>query len=299
MGRGERIRRVGLVINPNRPAAVTLGRKLLAVFKRRKIAVVADETIAARLGAVTAVPRTELFRRSDLVVVLGGDGTLLSVAPFADGKGVPVLGVNMGRLGFLTDVAADEAVETIAAVLRGRYEIETRLMLRADVVRGGRRVSSHQVLNDVVINKSVLARVIELETHVDGMYLCTYKGDGLIVATPTGSTAYSLSAGGPIVAPSVDVMLLSPICPHTLSNRPMVLSDDARVEVVLRSDEDVSVTLDGHVGVTLLGGDVVRVRRSANRIALAHVPGRTYYDVLRSKLHWGVGGAQERGGHGA
>jgi len=297
-GRTGRIRRVGLVVNPNRPAAITLGRRLLAVLKRRRVAVVADEAAAARLGAVVAVPRKELFRRSDCLIVLGGDGTLLSVVPFAAGRPVPVLGINVGRLGFLTDTPPEEALGAVDALLRGRYETEARLMLRAEVIRGGRRLSAHQALNDVVINKSVLARIIELETRVDGKYLCTYKGDGLIVATPTGSTAYSLSAGGPIVEPGVGVMLLSPICPHTLTNRPMVLDDDAQVEVVLRSNEDVAVTLDGREGVTLLDGDLVRIRRCANRVTLARVSGRTYFDVLRSKLHWGAG-VEETGGRGA
>jgi NAD+ kinase len=298
MARRGRIRRVGLVVNPSRPAAIALGRRLLAVLTRRHVAVLADEAAAPRLGGVAAAPRKELCRRSDLLIVLGGDGTLLSIVPFADGRPVPVLGVNVGRLGFLTDTPPEEALGAVDALLRGRYETEARIMLRAEVLRGGRRVGAHQALNDVVINKSVLARIIELETSVDGKYLCTYKGDGLIVATPTGSTAYSLSAGGPIVEPAVGVMLLSPICPHTLTNRPMVLDDAARVEVVLRSNEDVSVTLDGREGVTLLNGDLVRIRRSANRIMLARVSGRTYFDVLRSKLHWGAGAA-EKGGRGA
>jgi NAD+ kinase len=221
-------------------------------------------------------------------VVLGGDGTLLSVARFANGRRVPVLGINMGGLGFLTDTAADEALGRVKAVLGGHYTTEQRLLLRAQVVRSGRRVAAHQVLNDVVINKSVPARVIDLETHVDGKYLSTYKGDGLIVATPTGSTAYSLSAGGPIVEPCVGVIVLSPICPHTLTNRPMVLDEHARIDVILRSvDQDVSITLDGQQGGSLLNGDVVRIRRSRNRIALVRAPARTYYELLRSKLRWG------------
>lgn len=299
MGREGRIRRVGLVINPNRPAAVAIGRKLLALFKRRRIMVMADEGAAALLGSVTAVPKAQLHRDADLLVVLGGDGTMLGVAPFIRGRGAPVLGINTGRLGFLTDAPAEEALAAVQSVLGGRYETDSRLLLRAEVVHRGRRLSSHQVLNDVVINKSVLARIIELETHVDGKYLCTYKGDGLIVSTPTGSTAYSLSAGGPIVEPSVGVIVLSPICPHTLTNRPMVLDDGARVEVVLRTDEDVSVTLDGHEGVGLSNGDVVRVRRSMNRVSLVRASGRTYYDVLRDKLHWGTGPIAGKGARGA
>jgi NAD+ kinase len=289
MGSGHRIRRIGLVINPNRPAAVALGRKLARLFKRRRIAVVAGTNVADRLGGVAGLSTSDLAVESDLIVVLGGDGTLLSLARCTKGRAVPVLGINMGRLGFLTDTAADQALTAIDAVLRGRYETEARLMLRAELIRGGRRLSSHQVLNDVVINKSALARIIDLETYVDGKYLCTYKGDGLIVATPTGSTAYSLSAGGPIVQPSVDVILLSPICPHTLTNRPMVLDEKARVEVILRSaDEDVSVTLDGQEGAPLLNDDVVRVRRSPHRLALVRTSTHSYYDLLRNKLRWGA-----------
>ncbi len=287
MGRRGRFRRVGLVINPNRPAAVSLGRALIAVLRRHKLVVVADEVAATVLATVDTVPKRELFGRCDLIIALGGDGTLLSLVPFAGARQVPVLGINMGRLGFLTATAADEARQAVQSVLRGEYQTEVRLMLRAEVRRGGRRLSAHQILNDVVINKSVLARIVELETHVDGHYLCTYKGDGLIVATPTGSTAYSLSAGGPIVEPSVGVIVLAPICPHTLTNRPMVLDDRARVEVALRTDEDVSVTLDGREGVRLLPGDVVLIRRSRHRLALVRVTGRTYYEVLRSKLRWG------------
>jgi NAD+ kinase len=297
--RGRRIRRIGLIIHPHRSAAVTLGRKLLAVCRRRGIAVAVDEGAAARLGVGPAVSRAEIVRDSDLLIALGGDGTLLSLAPFAGRRAVPVLGINLGRLGFLTNIRAGDALEALDAVLRGAYETEARLMLRAEILRGGKRLATHQVLNDVVINKSALARIIELETHVDGRYLCTYKGDGLIVATPTGSTAYSLSAGGPIVEPAVDVILLSPICPHTLSNRPMVLDDGARIEVLLRAEEDVAVTLDGREGVTLLNGDVVRIRRAPYRIVLVRAPDHSYFDVLRSKLRWGAGSAQERGGRGA
>jgi NAD+ kinase len=288
MARGRRFRRVGLVVKRNKPAAVALARRLLRYLARRRVAALVGADAAAAVGHADAAPTADLVRRSDLLVVLGGDGTLLSVARLVNARPVPVLGVNLGGLGFLTEIAASEAIATVGDVLRGRFETEPRLMLRATVLRGGRRLSTHQVLNDVVINKGALARIIDLETYVDGKYLCTYKGDGLIVATPTGSTAYSLSAGGPIVEPSVGVILLSPICPHTLTNRPMVVDERARVEVVLRSaHEDVSVTLDGQQSVPLVNGDVVRVRRSANRLLLVRAPARTYYELLRSKLRWG------------
>jgi NAD+ kinase len=288
MGRKPRIRSIGLVVNPNRPAAVALGRKLLRVFEERRVSVVANRAAESRLGGVPSAPMADLIKQSDLIVVLGGDGTLLSLARYTRGRDVPVLGINMGQFGFLTETAADEALPAVDAVLSGRFETQGRLMLRVDIVRGGRKLSTHQVLNDVVINKGTLARIIDLETYVDGKYLCTYKGDGLIVSTPTGSTAYSLSAGGPIVEPGVRVILLSPICPHTLANRPMVLQGNVRVEIILRSaGQDVAVTLDGQQGAPLLNEDVVRIRRSPYRIALVRASARTYYDVLRSKLRWG------------
>jgi NAD+ kinase len=287
MARANRFRRVGLVVKRNKPAALALARTLVRYFTRRRIAVLVDEEGGARLSGVATASKPDLVRRCDLLVVLGGDGTLLSVARLVGARRVPVVGVNLGHLGFLTEVTAEETLDTIGEVLRGHFETAPRLMLRAAVVRSGRRLSAHQVLNDVVINKGALSRIIDLETYVDGTYLCTYRGDGLIVATPTGSTAYSLSAGGPIVQPSVGVILLSPICPHTLTNRPMVLDERARVDVVLRSAEDVSITLDGQEGVPLAKGDVVHVRRSPNRVALVRAPKRTYYDLLRSKLRWG------------
>jgi NAD+ kinase len=287
MARARRFRRVGLVVKRNKPAALALARTLVRYFARRRIALLVDAEGGARLPGVATASKADLARRCDLLVVLGGDGTLLSVARRVGSRRVPVLGVNLGGLGFLTAVAADEALAAIGEILHGRFETDQRLMLRARVVRGGRQLSAHQVLNDVVINKGALSRMIDLEAYVDGAYLCTYKGDGLIVATPTGSTAYSLSAGGPIVQPAVGVIVLSPICPHTLTNRPMVLDDRARIEVVLRSREDVSITLDGQEGVPLANGDIVEVRRSPNRVALVRAPTRTYYELLRSKLRWG------------
>jgi len=286
--RAGRISRVGLIVNSRRPAAVALGRRLLGVLRRRRLVVFVDEEAAARLGSIEGIPRRDVVRRSEVIVVLGGDGTLLGVAQLAGPRTAPMLGINLGTFGFLTDIAAGEALAVLNSVLRGRYEIETRLMLRVEVVRGGRRVGSYQVLNDIVINKSAIARIIDLEASVDGKYLCTYKGDGLIVATPTGSTAYSLSAGGPIIEPSVGVIVLSPICPHTLTNRPMVLPEKVKIDIVLCSaNEDVAITLDGQEGAPLSNGDTVRVRRSPHRISLIRSSSRTYFDVLRSKLRWG------------
>jgi NAD+ kinase len=232
--------------------------------------------------------KVEIMQRADLTIVLGGDGTLLSVARRASKREVPILGVNMGGLGFLTETTTSELFSTLERVLVGEYEIERRSLLEAVLVRGGERVGAFQALNDVVINKGALARIIDLEVWVGDQYLCTYKSDGLIVATPTGSTAYSLAAGGPIIDPAVGVVVLTPICPHTLTNRPIVLPDHAYIQIVLRTaDEDVILTLDGQEGQPLKRGDTIGVKRSGITVSLIKSPNRTVFDVLRSKLHWG------------
>jgi NAD+ kinase len=226
--------------------------------------------------------------RADLVVVLGGDGTLLSVARHSGSRRVPVLGVNLGGLGFLTDVRPEEAFQALERVLAGHYRLEHRSMLEAAVVRGGKALRRFQALNDVVINKGALARILDLETSVDGVALCTYKADGLILSTPTGSTAYSLSAGGAIVEPSVGVLLISPICPHTLTQRPIVLPERVHVRVsVCSPDEDVALTIDGQEGMKLANDDVVTVRPAKHRVHLVRSPTHSFFELLRTKLRWG------------
>lgn len=279
---------IGLVAKRNRPEALALARRLSAWLRRRRRAVLLDDETAAALRVDGGVGQRELMKRVDLVVVLGGDGTLLSVARHSGARPVPMLGVNLGGLGFLTDVRPEEAFRAIERVLAGQYRLEARGMLVASVVRDGRAVRRFQALNDVVINKGALARILDLATSVDGVALCTYKADGLILATPTGSTAYSLSAGGPIVEPSVGVVLLSPICPHTLTQRPIVLPGRARIRVAVRSpDEDVVLTVDGQEGMKLASEDVVEVCRSRHHVLLVRSPAHSFFDLLRTKLRWG------------
>ncbi len=239
---------------------------------------------------------TELVRRVasgrgrevELLVVLGGDGTFLAAVRALNGCEVPILGVNLGHLGFLTEISQEELHPTLQRFLEGKTALESRTALACTVGRAGGETSEFHVLNDVVVNKGALARISEFEVRVDGHYLTTYRADGLIVATPTGSTAYSLSAGGPIVSPALPAMLLSPICPHTLTHRPILLRDSSEVEVrLLSKNGEVFLTLDGQEGFELERGDVVRVHKSGRRVLLVRSLFRDHFQVLRTKLMWG------------
>ena len=281
-----RIRTVGLVVKRDRPRAVRLARRMIAWLRRRGLRVLVDTGV--HLAEAPARPKDELARQADLIVVLGGDGTLLSIARRTKGR-VPILGVNLGELGFLTEVVEDEAMPMLARVVTGRYELDRRMTLAARHLRGGRVLGRYRALNDVVITNGALARIVQFAVTVDGLPFTTYRADGMIVATPTGSTAYSLSVGGPIVEPTVQVLVLSPISPHTMTNRPVVLRPNAVVRIDIGPrEQDVLLTIDGQEGLPLSPGDVVEVRRGASPVSLVRSPARTYYDVLRSKLGWGV-----------
>ena len=283
----EQPKTVGLVVKRQRAEATALAGTLAAHLRSRGVTVLVEHEMAA-LPEVQVVDKAAMVRSADLIVVLGGDGTLLSVARLGGVRELHVLGINLGGLGFLTEVSTDDAIAALQRVFAGDYQLDRRTTLAVRVLRRGAVVASSQVLNDAVINKSALARIIDLHTSVDGEYLCIYKADGLIVATPTGSTAYSLSAGGPLVGPGVAVMLLAPICPHTLTLRPLVLADTSVVRVQLRApDQEVFLTLDGQEGIPLLDGDVVEVARSPHVVALVRTVARSVLGVLRDKLHWG------------
>jgi len=281
-------RRAGIVGKPHHPQIREVAEHIAARLGALGIAVVVEERTASWEGG--GLPRVADLREADLdlIVVLGGDGTLIAAAGVAQERGVPLLGVNLGSLGFLAETALDRLDPVLDAVCAGACTVEERMMLEVVVAHAGGRHGPFVVLNDAVITKAALARMIEMETAVDGTYLTTYRADGLIVSTPTGSTAYSLSAGGPIVHPGMGAIVVTPICPHTLTNRSLVVADTAAVEVVVRSvGQDVHLTLDGQRGVELAPGDRVAIRKSAARTRLVHCPDRDWFSVLRQKLRWG------------
>lgn len=249
---------------------------------------------AGDIAAWLAERRVEVVRPSaevdptavDLAVVLGGDGTLLGAARQVGARGVPILGVNMGGLGFLTAVGLDRMYEVLDHWLAGEHRVQERMTLEARVFRDGREVSQGVVLNDLVINKAALARILDLPTFIDDRFLTTFRADGLIISTPTGSTAYNLAAGGPILVPGLQAVVLAPICPFTLTNRPLVLGHEARIEVRLEQGTDAYLTYDGQVGFELAEGDRVEVSRAARPIRLVESP-LGYFEILRTKLGWG------------
>lgn len=283
------MQRIGVVTKPSKPEAEPVLRNLIAWLRERGREVVLDREAAAIVpGAGPGLPRDEVVAWADLVVVLGGDGTILSVARLIGSREVPILGVNLGGLGFLTEITLDELFPTLEAVLRNEFDVSRRLTLTARVLRAGEPIASYEALNDAVITKTALSRIVDLETHVNGEYVATFRADGLIVSTPTGSTAYCLAAGGPIIYPSLPAVVIIPICPHTLTNRPLVLPDSAVVEIIQGSaGEDVHLTVDGQVGVGLRHRDVVALKRSGRTIALIKSPKLNYFELLRTKLKWG------------
>ena len=282
--------RVGLVTKPDATAeAQRVVLKLLDWLIAHGLTPVLEKEVAALVPSVSVETalKSDLPGQVDLLIVLGGDGTLLSMARAVGDLGVPMLGVNLGGLGFLTATTLDEMVPALETVLAGGMDVEERMMLAARLLRGGQTVSEHIALNDVVITKSAMSRIIELAVSVDGRHATSYRADGLIVSTPTGSTAYNLSVGGPILFPTLDAVVLTPIAPHTLSNRPIVLPGPQRIDVTLRGDQDVMLTMDGQVGVHLRERDVVQIEKAAARIRLLRFPQKDFFSVLRTKLKWG------------
>jgi len=283
------INSVGLVLKRDQPDAVVVAHKLVRHMRTRQHSVLCESEVAAEVGG-EAVPRQLIADRADLIIVLGGDGTLLGVSRLAAARETPILGINLGGLGFLTEVAIDEALPALDRVLQGDYEVDRRITLELTVERSStdaRRKDRFIAVNDVVLNRGPLGRMLNLEVKAGGQPFCTYKADGLIIATPTGSTAYALSAGGPIVYPTLGVVVLAPICPHTLSNRPVVLPDSFEIEIAVRaSDHDATLIADGQESSMVGTEDTIRVRRGHHAVALVRSE-HPYFEIWRNKLHWG------------
>jgi NAD+ kinase len=282
-------RAIGIFSRPRRADITDIVRPLLDWFSKRGIRAIYDtETAASLRDESGGRPRELLAHESDLLLVLGGDGTLLAAAREAAPRGIPVLPINLGSLGFLTSFTLDELYPALEETIAGHLSASERAMLSVSLVRESETIESQLVLNEAVITKGALARMIEIELSIDEDFVCRYRADGVIVATPTGSTAYSLSAGGPIVHPEVESLILTPICPHTLSDRPLVVGDCCNVEMRLRgAAESVYLTLDGQKGVLMESEDRVRISRAKERLKLIQPHRKSYFEILRNKLKWG------------
>ncbi len=287
-------KRIGIVLKPHQPDALKTICELVKWLDERGIALVGGpeierERIEHQTGcAVSEVPREELAANVDLILVLGGDGTMIATARLLGDREVPVLGVNYGGLGYLAEFRIEELYLALESILSGNFRLDKRVMLDVELRRQDAVLTYNRVLNDVVINKSALARIIEIEAYLNQHFVNSFRADGLIISTPTGSTAYNLSAGGPVIFPSMNAVVITPICPFTLSNRPIVVPDDARIELLLKTDkEEVTLTLDGQVGFELNVDDRIVIRKSNVMFNLVQPSNRNYFDVLRDKLRWG------------
>jgi NAD+ kinase len=281
------MKKIGIIGKTGKRETLDILTKLVPWLKNKGHDVYVD-TENATVMNIEGTPRSQMSSLVDMIIVLGGDGTMIGVARLVAEKGIPILGVNIGGLGFLTAVSRDELYEVLDRVLVDDCHVEERIMLNACVLRNSVCIAEYIVMNDVVVNKGALARIIDLETYVNSTYISTFKADGLIVSTPTGSTAYALSAGGPILYPTINSIVLAPICPHTLTNRPIVLPDDVKIEIMLRSrNEDVFLTLDGQMGFSLRQNDIIEVKKSQYRARLYIPCERDYFEIIRTKLKWG------------
>jgi NAD+ kinase len=288
------ISRVGVVVKPNQPEALSTTCRLVEWLDARGIKLIGTpELDRERIESETRcsieiVEQEKLAASVDFIVVLGGDGTMIATSRMIGDYDVPVLGINYGTLGYLAEFRVEEMFQALESILTGDYRIDTRVRLAVEVMRGEEILMHSRALNDVVINKSALARIIEIEARMDGHLISGFRADGLIVSTPTGSTAYNLSAGGPVVYPSMNALVITPICPFTLSDRPIVVPDDALIELRLRTpDEEVVLTLDGQVGLPISPEDRVLIRKSLTTFKIVQPKNRNYFEVLREKLRWG------------
>ncbi len=281
------MKKIGIIVKRKKPEAIRAVGELLQMLDREKVKVFVEDH-AASILRIKGYPRDQIPSKSDVIIVFGGDGTLLGVARLVGKRGIPMLGVNLGTLGFITEIAREEFhVGVLDQIFSKKCLSEDRIMLYADIYRKGKRIVHNTALNDVVINKSALARMIEMDIFINKKYVTAFRADGLIISTPTGSTAHSLSAGGPILYPTLESFVMTPICPHALTNRPIVLPDNFILEIILKNGRDVHITLDGQVGFPLNDRDKIKVRKAPFKARFLLLHDRDYFKVLRTKLKWG------------
>ncbi|PYV11597.1 MAG: NAD(+) kinase [Acidobacteria bacterium] len=283
------IRKIGVISKPRKPEVREIVPPLIEWLRKREIETFIDkETGTIVESTERCLTRNDMPGQVDLLVVLGGDGTLLATARALNRKPVPILAVNLGGLGFLTVITREELYPTLEKVLAGKYRSERRVQIEGEIVRADETLASFLALNDVVLNKGAIARILDFDVLVDGEFVSAYKADGLIVSTPTGSTAYSLAAGGPVTVPTVGAFIITPICAHTLTNRPLVLPDSVKVEVVVRTQREIAyLTVDGQMGIAARSDDIVRVKKACSYVELIQPDEKNYFKILRQKLKWG------------
>ncbi|KPK02585.1 MAG: hypothetical protein AMK71_01725 [Nitrospira bacterium SG8_35_4] len=280
------MKKIGIFAKKGEPKAAHDVKEFIRLLKGRKCKYYVEDDVASVLK-IKGVARKDIPSMADTIVVFGGDGTLLSVARLVGDRGVPIIGVNLGGLGFITELSRDEVKDKIDMIFSEECCFEERIMLLATVYRGKKKLVSHNALNDVVLNKSALARMFDVDININNQNVTTFRIDGLIVSTPTGSTAHSLSAGGPILYPTLETFLMAPICPHTLTSRPIVLPDTFEIEAVIKTGEDVYLTLDGQEGYPLKVMDRVRIQKADYKARFLVLHDRDYFKILRTKLKWG------------
>lgn len=285
---GRTLLRVGIVGKIDNSEVCKLTDALIKKFNSFDVEVVLEGKLAKLVSYQHSSTVENFHKNVDIVLVLGGDGTFLRVTRIICKDRIPVVGINMGNLGFLTEVTKDEAIELVDIIVKKNYEIEKRDMISAKVIRAGKEICNYDVLNDVVINRGILSRVVDLSIEIDSKKINTFKSDGLILSTPTGSTAYSLSAGGPIVFPALPLIIITPICPHTLTNRPLVVSNGRKIKVeALTGTSELHLTLDGQISVELMKNDIIEVSKSTQSVNFILSPFRDYFNILKTKLMWG------------
>jgi NAD+ kinase len=277
---------VGIFVNPTKQNWQEVTERIVGFLSKRNRSAVMDAAFLSK-HPVKGVNRTALLDDADMLISLGGDGTLLNLVGHVSNHDLPIVGVNLGGLGFLTEFTPESLFETLDKIIEGEFEIEDRLALRSTLIRNDQRMAEHTALNDVVITHEKLARLIEITAFCDEEYVTTYQADGLIICTATGSTAYSLSAGGPILEPTLDAILLTPICPHTITNRPILVPGNTNIRIALHEpNTNATMTIDGQIGVTIQKDDAIEVKRSPKPIKLVKCPRTSFFEVLRNKLGW-------------